>query len=32
MILYNEGNHLLTAYRDDRDRQVVAWFQKHTIH
>jgi dipeptidyl aminopeptidase/acylaminoacyl peptidase len=32
LILYNEGNHLLTAYRDDRDRQVVAWFQKHTIH
>jgi dipeptidyl aminopeptidase/acylaminoacyl peptidase len=29
LILYANGNHLLTADRLDRDAQAVAWFRKH---
>jgi dipeptidyl aminopeptidase/acylaminoacyl peptidase len=29
LILYNNGNHLLTADRLDRDAQAIAWFRKH---
>jgi len=29
LILYANGNHLLTADRLDRDAQAISWFRKH---